>query len=128
MPIYLAFSPVLGPKEQQFIGPFDDLADANTAKAARWPHLDVVVLPSAPNPQNVQAAEHGCKCGRIKIGSEATESRNWNPDCPTHGTASSWWNSPEQVEKRAADSARLLDLQRQAREARQRARNDRNEP
>ncbi len=62
-----------------------------------------------------------CLCGRIKIGSTVTENRNWNPDCPEHGTESEWWRSPEQVEKRRQQNERLRDLQRQAREARERA-------
>lgn len=48
---------------------------------------------------------------------------NWNPDCPDHGQASEWWRSPEQVERRRAQSERLRDLQRRAREARARSRN-----
>ena len=38
-----------------------------------------------------------CTCGRIVLGSEATGSRNWNPDCPEHGTESVWWNSDAQA-------------------------------
>ena len=62
----------------------------------------------------------GCVCGHIKIGSEVTELRNWNPDCPEHGVSSTWYRSPEQMEKRRAQDERLRDLQRQAREARNR--------
>jgi hypothetical protein len=61
-----------------------------------------------------------CRCGRIKIGSEVTEHRNWNPDCTEHGVTSNWYRSPEQVAKRQGQDDRLRDLQRQAREARQR--------
>ena len=64
----------------------------------------------------------GCKCGRIKVGGQVTESRNWNPDCPMHGLDSAYWKSPEQVAKREAQNSRLRDLQRQAREARARGR------
>jgi hypothetical protein len=46
--VYLALSPVLGPKDIQYVGPFNDLADATTARKARWPHLDVVVLRDTP--------------------------------------------------------------------------------
>jgi hypothetical protein len=60
-----------------------------------------------------------CKCGRIHIGSTATEHRNWNPDCPEHGVNSEWWRSPEQVEKRRVQSERLRDRQIQANRARQ---------
>lgn len=63
-----------------------------------------------------------CRCGRIKVGLETTESRNWNPDCPVHGVGSAWWASPEQQQARAALSQRLRDLQRRAAEARRQAR------
>lgn len=63
-----------------------------------------------------------CRCGRLKVGFTVTESRNWNPDCPQHGTKSTWYRSPEQVAKRQAQDERLRDLQRQAREAREAAR------
>lgn len=43
---------------------------------------------------------------------------NWNPDCEEHGLRSEWYSSPAQVAKREADSERLRDLQRRAREAR----------
>ena len=62
-----------------------------------------------------------CSCGRIRVGRTVTEHRNWNPDCTEHGTASAWWKSPEQVEKREAQSQRLRDLQARAREARRAA-------
>jgi len=63
-----------------------------------------------------------CRCGRIKIGMEVTESRNWNPDCPMHGLESEWYRSDEQSAKRQEQNDRLRDLQRQAREARARYR------
>lgn len=63
-----------------------------------------------------------CRCGVIKVGGQPTSNRDWNPDCPEHGTASSWHRSPEQTKKRTADSERLRDLQRRAREARATAR------
>jgi hypothetical protein len=59
-----------------------------------------------------------CRCGELMLDGRPTGSRNWNPDCPEHGTASEWYRSPEQVAKREADSARLRDLYRRAREAR----------
>lgn len=62
-----------------------------------------------------------CTCGRIKIGMEVTEHRNWNPDCVEHGLDSAWWKSPEQVAKRHIDNERLHNLQERAREARRRA-------
>jgi len=58
-----------------------------------------------------------CRCGHLKVG-KVTESRNWNPDCPEHGVGTDWYTSPEQVAKREADRARLLDLYAQARAAR----------
>ena len=60
-----------------------------------------------------------CTCPFIKVGGEATESRNWDPECDRHGVKSAWYQSPEQIEKRERDSARLRDLQHQAREARE---------
>jgi hypothetical protein len=63
-----------------------------------------------------------CTCGRIAIGLEVTEHRNWNPDCPKHGTGSEWWNSEEQRAKRAARAERLAELQARARKARATAR------
>lgn len=66
----------------------------------------------------------GCRCGRIRVGLEITESRNWDPSCPEHGLASTWWNSPDQTAKREADSGRLRDIQQQARQARRQARNE----
>lgn len=62
-----------------------------------------------------------CVCGRVFVGNHDSGSRNWNPDCPEHGTESEWWNSDEQREVRAAMNDRLRVLQRQAREARQKA-------
>jgi len=59
-----------------------------------------------------------CTCGRIAIGMEVTEQRNWNPDCVEHGEGTDWYNDPERVAKRALYRERLIDLQRQAREAR----------
>lgn len=52
-----------------------------------------------------------CTCGRIKLGSEVTEARNWNPDCPEHGTESAWWHSDVQVVGLRYDSARLRVVQ-----------------
>lgn len=59
-----------------------------------------------------------CRCGRIKIGNEVTDHRNWNPECPEHGVSSDWYRSDEQVAKRAAQRERAIELQRLAREAR----------
>ena len=58
-----------------------------------------------------------CSCGRIKVGMEVTEARNWNPDCPEHGLGTFWWKTvgkPRQDEQ----NARLRELQARAREAR----------
>ena len=60
----------------------------------------------------------GCSCGRITIGMTVTESRNWNPDCVEHGTDSAWYNSDTQRAARDAQNTRVIELQRQAREAR----------
>lgn len=62
-----------------------------------------------------------CTCGRI-IGQKVMNTRNWNPDCASHGTESAWWNTPEQQAKRKRDDERLRDLQQWAREARHKGR------
>jgi len=62
-----------------------------------------------------------CTCGRIAIGMQVTEQRNWNPDCEEHGVDSDWYNSETQRVKRAAARERTIDLQRRAREAREAA-------
>ncbi len=59
-----------------------------------------------------------CNCGRLMIGSHATNTLNWNPDCHRHGTESAWWNSPEQVEKRSQENEHLRTLQAEARRRR----------
>lgn len=63
-----------------------------------------------------------CTCRRLKVGLTVTDARDWDCECPLHGTGSQWWNDPERVAKREADRLRLIDLQRRAREARQSAR------
>lgn len=63
-----------------------------------------------------------CTCGRIAIGLEVTEHREWNPACPVHGTSSEWWNSEEQRAERAARAERTAELQARAREARKQGR------
>lgn len=69
-------------------------------------------------------SDHTCTCGRIKIGGETTEARNWSPDCEEHGLDSEWWSSPEQKARREEQTTRLRDLQKQAREARVAARTE----
>jgi hypothetical protein len=59
-----------------------------------------------------------CTCGRLAVGLEVTENRNWEPTCPEHGIESVWWNSDEEVAARAARNARLKELYVLAREAR----------
>lgn len=51
-----------------------------------------------------------CTCGRIMVGTRPSGSLNLNPDCPVHGTDSVWYNSAEQVQRRAEQSQRLRDL------------------
>jgi hypothetical protein len=65
------------------------------------------VGPDVPGP--------ACDCGRIKIGSEVTEARNWSPDCPEHGTDSAWYQSETQVVSRQLQSTRLRVIQTIAR-------------
>jgi len=62
-----------------------------------------------------------CRCGRIRVGMKITENRNWNPDCPEHGTDSYWYHSDAQSAKRQAQAERTASLQAQARAARRRA-------
>lgn len=59
-----------------------------------------------------------CQCGELKLDGRGTGSFNWNPDCNDHGTSSEWYTSDEQVTKRAADRARLRELQLKAAELR----------
>jgi hypothetical protein len=63
-----------------------------------------------------------CTCPRLAVGMTVTEVRNWNADCPAHGTASAWWNSPEQQADRVARRAESVALQAKAKEMRLRAR------
>lgn len=65
-----------------------------------------------------------CSCGRIVLGLKTTEHRNWNPECEEHGLDSEWFNSAEQRAKRKAQNDNLRDLQRQANEARRKARDE----
>lgn len=67
---------------------------------------------------NSEKPNISCTCGYIKVGGTITESRNWHPECAEHGLKSDWYRLPAQVFKREADNARLRDLQRRAREAR----------
>lgn len=60
-----------------------------------------------------------CTCPHIMLGSERTESKNWNPYCKEHGWESEWYNSPEQARKRLAEAERTAELQRIARQRRQ---------
>jgi hypothetical protein len=63
-------------------------------------------------------AATACTCGRIAIGMEVTEHREWHRNCPEHGVYSTWWNSPEQQQARAARRQESIELQARAREAR----------
>jgi len=60
-----------------------------------------------------------CTCAHIMLGSERTEARNWNPDCPEHGTESEWYRSEAQVLHRQVESIRGRVLQAVARLRRQ---------
>lgn len=61
-----------------------------------------------------QAESSDCRCARIRVGSEVTESRNLDPDCPAHGISTPYWSSPEMV----ALSERSAEMQRRAARAR----------
>jgi len=60
-----------------------------------------------------------CTCPHIKLDSEVTEARNWNPDCVEHGAGSTWWNSEAEVMKRQLQGTRLRVLNTLARLSRQ---------
>jgi len=60
-----------------------------------------------------------CTCSHIKLGSEVTEARNWNPDCVEHGTGSAWWHSEAEVAKRQTQGTRVRVLSTLARLSRQ---------
>jgi len=62
--------------------------------------------------------EDNCTCGRIAIGMEVTEARNWNPECKEHGWSSDWYATPERVQKRAEQDRKLRELQKKAAAAR----------
>lgn len=59
-----------------------------------------------------------CACRRLNIGMTRSDSRNWNPQCPTHGTDSDWYRSPEQRARREAQDDRLKAMQSEARRVR----------
>ncbi len=63
-----------------------------------------------------------CACHRLAVGLTLVADRDWNPDCPEHGTASTWWNSPGQTAERARRREESIALQRKAAELRRRAR------
>jgi hypothetical protein len=63
-------------------------------------------------------ADIACTCGRIMIGTQASDHMNWRPECLVHGAASPWYNSPEQVERREQQRIRLRALQMEAAAAR----------
>jgi hypothetical protein len=63
-------------------------------------------------------------CPRIKVGSELTDSRNWNPECEEHGVDSEWWNSPEQQVMRDQLVERIRMLQAKAKEGRAKLRKE----
>jgi hypothetical protein len=54
--------------------------------------------------------EPTCTCSRLRVGTQLSDARNLNPDCPEHGFNSVWYNSAEQVEKREERSQRLRKL------------------
>jgi len=59
-----------------------------------------------------------CTCGRIRIGTKVSDHLSWRPDCPVHGAASDWYNSPEQADRREQQRIRLRALQMEAAAAR----------
>ncbi len=65
-----------------------------------------------------------CRCARLKVGGTLTNNREWNPDCVEHGVMSAWWNDPDRVARREAESIRLRDLQLEAARRRAEARKE----
>lgn len=61
-----------------------------------------------------------CTCAPVYLNSGGNEpvGYEWRENCKLHGLDSLWYNSQEQIDKRQRDSAKLIDLQRQASEAR----------
>lgn len=59
-----------------------------------------------------------CHCPQLAIGLEVLETRNWNPNCPLHGTESEWWNSDTEKAKRATARLDLIARQEEAKIAR----------
>lgn len=66
-----------------------------------------------------------CHCPHLALGLKVLEQRNWNPDCPVHGTDSEWWNSEDQQTRRAVRRHDLIAKQALARRLRQAAQAER---
>lgn len=71
-----------------------------------------------------------CGCSPVFLNGLSGKSvgYEWRERCLVHGLESAWYNSPEQVSKRAQRNADLVDIQRQAREARKNVRNKSGDP
>ena len=59
-------------------------------------------------------SRENCTCGRIAVGMQVTENRNWHDDCPAHGVGTEWY--------KAEGKAYFTEQSRKAVEAQQRAR------
>ena len=59
-----------------------------------------------------------CTCSPVKVGGQVTGAINWQPDCPEHGTSSTWYNSPAQSDIRAIENIKTRELQVEARRVR----------
>lgn len=98
-----------------------DLADRLQSTELDPFHRDDACLPTRS-----WLAEHwddedraaACTCHPLAVGMHRTDSCDWDPACPQHGTASTWWNSPQQVAERAERRRQLVALQRRAAELR----------
>ena len=67
--------------------------------------------------------EPGCTCRGVYLnkGERREAALYWERECPVHGVASEWYEKEGRAQIQATNQ-RAIDLQRQAREARQRER------
>lgn len=79
-------------------------------------------LPFATHPAedcNSRCDPLPCACPELHVGSDPSGTRNWNPDCVAHGTASSWYQHPDQVAERNNSNARLEAMYAEVRRVRE---------
>ncbi len=70
----------------------------------------------------LNSEHHGeiqCTCEKLPLeGDIPFDGHNWDPDCPSHGMDSSWWNSSKTSVKRTARAIHLNEIQNMNRLAR----------